>query len=68
MLLDSKFGQLLKHNKKIVPEANKNIPLYEGKKFFELEFTYSYFNKSTNQITQIKANGSNMAAFLEGMT
>jgi hypothetical protein len=66
ILLDSKIGQVLKYNKKIVSEANKNIPLYEGKKFFELECTYFYYNKATNQITQIKANGSNIAAILDG--
>ena len=64
VLLDDAAGELLKYNKKIVADADKSMPAYEGKKFFDLEVSFFYYDKKNNSINPIKANGSNITAIL----
>ena len=64
VMVDHEAGQLLKHNKKFVNDANKGIPAYEGKKFFDLQAGYFYFDKKKNEMMAIKANGANIPALL----
>ena len=64
VILDHAAGQVLKHNKKFVNDANKGIPAYEGKKFFDLQASYYYFDKKKKEIMAIKNNGTNIPALL----
>jgi hypothetical protein len=64
VMLDNEVGQLLKHNRKFVNDANKGIPAYEGKKFFDLQASYFYFDKKKKEMMAIKANGTNIPALL----
>jgi hypothetical protein len=65
VLLDNEAGQLLKYNKKIVAEASKGIPVYEGKKVFELQSSFFYYDKKKKLVTAIKANGSNISSLVD---
>jgi hypothetical protein len=65
VLLDNARGQLLKTNKKIITTENKDgLMSTQGRKYFNLIFTYFYFDKTTKKITKIRPDGSNMAALL----
>lgn len=60
LIAEGSAGQLLKFNRKYVTELSKGLPAYEGKKVFELEQTFYYYNKSTKKLTQLKATGANV--------
>jgi hypothetical protein len=65
LLIDDKKGQLLKTNKKVIAElSNSSLPAYNGKKFFNLETSYYYYNNASKKMAKIKANGSNIGAAL----
>jgi hypothetical protein len=65
LLIDDKKGQLLKTNKKLIAElSNSSLPAYNGKKYFNLETSYYYYNKTSKKITKIKVNGSNISSVL----
>ncbi len=61
LMAEGAAGQLLKFNRKIVTELSKGLPAYDGKKVFELEQTFYYYNKATKKLTQLKATGANVA-------
>jgi hypothetical protein len=65
VLIDEQKGQLLKANKKIVAEMSSGLPAYEGQKYFKEEFVYYYYDKTSQKISKVKADGSNLPALLQ---
>ena len=64
VLYEDEQGMLLKRNKKIVTRNTGNLPGMGDKKFFDLELTHYYFNKSAKKIDKLKLDGSNLLALL----
>jgi hypothetical protein len=66
VLLDNDKGQLLKTNKKVITSENKDGIMSNtgGRKYFNLIFSYFYYDKTTKKLTRIKPDGSNVAAVL----
>ncbi len=64
LLLDHPTYQVLRYNRKYVSEASKSLPVAEGRKIFALEMSYYLYNKTSNKIIRIKANGTNIAEAL----
>lgn len=64
VLKEGEAGKLLRYNRKFVQDNNKGVPAAEGKKFFDLEVSYFYFDKKKKTVTPLKANGSNIATVL----
>lgn len=65
VLLDNPRGQLLKLNRKIVTTPEKGVNSVEGRKIFQLEVAYFYFDKQKKAFTEIKPNGSNVVSVLQ---
>jgi hypothetical protein len=57
-------AQFLKYNYKIIAVGDKTLPVAEGRKIFELRSEFYFYNKKTQKISRIKANGANMAEIL----
>lgn len=64
LIADKTDYQLYKLNKKFVAEASKTIPVAEGRKIFDLELSYFYFNRKSKKLTRIRSNSSNLAEIL----
>jgi hypothetical protein len=67
LLVDSSYGQLLRVSRKFVAEGHNGLPVFEGKKVFDLQAEYYYYNTSTKKISRIKGNNSNVSQLL-GLT
>ena len=64
VLYEDEQGMLLKKNKKIVTRNTGNLPGMGEKKFFDLELTHYYFDKSSKKLDKLKLDGSNLLALL----
>ena len=64
LILDNEKGQLLKLNKKLVVAPGKGISSNEVRRIFDLEVSYFYYDKTKKELTQIKANGSNITSII----
>src|SRR5262249_10588551 len=65
VLVDDEKGQLLKLNKKVIAtESKEDVLSTQGKKYFNLVFSYYYYDKATKTITKIKPDGSNINSIL----
>ena len=65
VLYEDEQGMLLKKNKKIVTRNTGNLPGMGDKKFFDLELTHYYFNKSAKKLDKLKLDGSNLLTLLD---
>ena len=65
VLYENELGMLLKKNKKIVTRNSANLPGMGDKKFFDLELTYYYFNKTAKKLDKLKLDGSNLLTLLD---
>jgi len=61
---DNPAAQFLKYNRKIIAVGDKTLPVAEGRKVFDLETEFYFFDKKTKKVERIKANGANMAEIL----
>ncbi len=64
VLSENDFGQFLRYDRKLINDFNKNMPIYEGQKFFDLEYSYYYYDKINKKITRVKAGGGNIEELL----
>jgi hypothetical protein len=64
VLAEDDGGQLLRYDKKFVNDADKSMPTLEGQKFFDMEFSYFYYDITRKKLTRIKADGSNIESIL----
>ena len=61
---DNPAAQFLKNNHKIIAIGDKTLPVAEGRKVFELETEFYFYDKKLKKVSHIKANGANMAEIL----
>ena len=64
VLAEDDGGQLLRYDRKFVDDADKSMPTLEGQKFFDMEFSYFYYDINKKKLTRIKADGSNIESIL----
>ena len=65
VMADSANWELLKVNRKAVVVTHNALPVYQGKKVFQLEATYFFYNKQAKKIIPVKNDWSLVSASLK---
>ncbi|HYM95207.1 MAG TPA: hypothetical protein VET23_13780 [Chitinophagaceae bacterium] len=64
VLSEGESGQFLCYNRKFVNDEDKSLPALEGKKYFDMELTYYYYDKNKKKLNKIRAGGGNIESLL----
>lgn len=65
VMADSTNWELLKVNRKVVKTMTNALPVYKGKKVFQLETEYFFYDKQEKKIIPVKADWSRFADALK---
>lgn len=64
VMAEGRPGIFLRYDRKFVNDADKNMPAYEGQKYFDIGFSYYYYDKVRKKISRIRAGGGNIEALV----